>query len=57
MNITMSREKLDTILFAFAIGSLTVGLIAGYLMGKHYGHLQRKQPRRTPAERHTRSHW
>lgn len=58
--ITMTEDKIHLLLTSFAVG----GAMFGYIMGRALESMRPKdQPkkqrrkRRTPAERHTRSHW
>ena len=56
--ITMSEQRLQLAFLAFTI----VGIVFGYVMGRvHEMHQtenpKQRLPRRSPEQRHTRSHW
>lgn len=56
--ITMTAERLQNVLVFMAL----FGLAWGYLLGRLHQHgkqinPKQRKPHRTPAQRHTRSHW
>jgi hypothetical protein len=54
--ITMSEDKLRLLLVAFTL----MGVVFGYILGRVVAYGRQLDPpkrRRTPQERHTRSHW